>query len=107
MEDSKTRGNHLNVKIGQTFGHDYQSSGLTPAERDQDSPEQPNSPLQMHQRDQADMVKSTDDAFIDPSSETKEISQLMIHKNELENITSYVAQKGRTVFHQFKTLLDE
>lgn len=99
-------GKHVNVNIGQSVGSQHYESAVG-MHVDDVSPEQ--SPLLKKQRDQGEMVNSTDEALMSPTIDAKEISineEILIHRNELESITSYVAQKGRTVFQQFKTLLE-
>ena len=47
------------------------------------------------------MVNSTDEGLMSQTIDAKEIAlndEILIHRNELDSIKSYVEKKGRTVF---------
>ena len=91
-------GKHVNMNVGQSV--DSQHYGSAGGMHVDDAGNEHSSLLQK-QRDQGEMVNSMDEGLMSQAIDAKEISindEVLIHKNELESITSYVEQKGRTVF---------
>ena len=106
-QDRLAEGKHVTVKVGQSAGSQhYESTGGMHA--DDASPVQ--SPQLKKQCDQGEMVNSTDEGLLTQPIDAKEIAideEILIHRNELVSITSYVEQKGRTVFQQFRNILEQ